>query len=350
MILDIFNDDAFSFVEMNAAIDRQTFKPQGLGNMGIFTQRPIRTESIGVEQRDGQLSLIQTSERGAPLEQSTKTRGSMKSYSTVRFGKADRILASELQFLRQFGQEQQIAQLTTELARRLGGGGAENSQGLIDNVQLTHEHMRLGAVQGIVLDADGTPIIDWTSEFNGTGSIKTTEFNFSSNDGTLRKQCVKLKRDLIRNAKGVYQPGSGIHALCGDNFYDELIRTPDVIKTFAKQEDAFNAVITNQGEAFEKFTFGGIVWENYRGTDDNSAVAIDVDECHIFPVRAPGLFMEVWSPGEKFEDIGAEGKPFIVDVLVDEKRGHYVDLEAYSYPLHVCTNTNLLYKGTFVKP
>ena len=345
-ILDIFNQDAFSMTTMGEAIDRTTHVPQGLAALNIFTQKPIRTASVAIEQRDGQLSLLSTSERGAPLTQRNNTKGVMKSYGTTRVGASDRILASELQFVRQFGTEDATAELSTEIARRLGGSGGVNSNGLIDDLRLTHENMRLGAIQGKVTDADGSIIMDWRSELGGTGSVKTTAFNLSSNDGSLKKQITKLKRDLIRNSKGVFQANSGIRAECGDEFYDALTQCPDVIKTYANAESRYHAAGGNEGQAFESFDFGGITWSNYRGTDDNSTVAIKGTECAIFPVRTPGLFLEVWSPGEKFEHIGQAGKEVYAELIPDLQRDSYVDLEVLSYPLHVCTNTQLLYTGT----
>ena len=67
--MDVFNQDAFSMISLTTAINQQPFLPTFLGNMGIFTPRPIRTPAAAIEDRAGTLSLIQTSQRGAPLDE-----------------------------------------------------------------------------------------------------------------------------------------------------------------------------------------------------------------------------------------------------------------------------------------
>ncbi len=339
MLLDIFDNEAFSMVTMSSAIERKQFLPQRLDELNIFTNDYIRTQDVAVEDRSGQLRLIKTSARGAPLEQRKNTKSAIRKFSTVRLGKGDRILASELAFLREFGTEDQIRELRTEIARRLGGG--MNGQGLIDDVRLTLENMRLGAIQGKVLDADGSIIIDWTQEFSAT-PVGNTAWDLAASDGSFREQCVKHKRNVIRKSYGMFTNQSSLVNFCGDNFYDTLIKSPEVRQTYLNQEQAYYVA---GGDAFDSFRYGGMVWENFRGTDD-SQVRIDDDECVTFPTEVPGLFMEVFSPGEKFSDIGQVGREIYVETVPDMKRDSYVDLDVYSYPLHVTTNTAVLNKGT----
>lgn len=353
-ILDIFNDDAFKSVTMSEALKRRTFKPQGLSAMNIFTTKNIRTETIAIESIDGKLSLIKSSERGAPLEQRTKTNANIRSYNTGRLAKGDKIMASELNFIRNIGdQAGQVKALQEEIAIRLGGQGGMNGQGLLDDLDLTLEHHKLGAVQGVVLDSDNSTIItDWRAEFGGNGKTRSIEFDFGSSDGTLAEQCRNLYRQVAKESKGLYTNGTRLHALVGDTMYDALIKCPDVIAKINNNAGENHLAVHDNHDGFGKIEYGGIIWENYRGTDDNSKVTkgkvgIGHEECSIFPVNAPGLFMEVFSPGEKFEHIGQMGQKVYTEIVRDLQRDTFVDLEIYSYPLYVCTNTNMLYKGTF---
>ena len=100
-IFDIFNNDAFSQAEMLTAIEDAEFQPNGLGSMNIFTKRAVRTTTVAIEKNAKSLSLVQTSERGAPLEQATRGKRDIRNINTVRLAKGDRILASELAFVRQ---------------------------------------------------------------------------------------------------------------------------------------------------------------------------------------------------------------------------------------------------------
>ena len=64
--IDVFHSDPFTMIELTAAVERNPFLPTGIGELGLFTDNPIRTRALAVEQRKGQLTLIPTSPRGAP--------------------------------------------------------------------------------------------------------------------------------------------------------------------------------------------------------------------------------------------------------------------------------------------
>jgi len=336
-ILDIFNNDAFSLTSMLASVDEIDYLPSGLGAMNIFTPNPVRTETVAIENRNGTLGLIKTTQRGSALEQRVTEKRNLRQFSTTRIAKGDRILASELAFIRGFGEEQQVMMVQQEIARRLSG-----AMGLESDIELTMENMRLGAIQGKVLDADGSLIIDWFSEF---GISEPTAINFAlptSVDGAIRKTCTQIIRTMKRAAKGAWNNGTRIHALCGDAFWDDLVKNPEIRQLFLNRDQS---KYVENGGAFDSFDYGGITWENYQGTDDGSTVGIGTDEVKFFPKNAPGAFLEVFSPGEEFSHIGQLGQRLYPLIVRDTKRDHYVDIEAYTYPLHVCTRPAMLQKG-----
>jgi len=168
--LDIFKQNAFSLISLLQAFERLPYVPQRMNELNVFTPNPVRTETVAIENRDGVLSLIKTSNRGAPLEQRTNEKRNIRDFRTLRIAKADRITAAELAFIRAFGSESELMQVQAEIARRLSG-----PVGLSNAVELTLEYMRLGAIQGIVYDADGSVIRDWFDEFDITPAA---EINF----------------------------------------------------------------------------------------------------------------------------------------------------------------------------
>lgn len=337
-ILDIFNNDAFSMTSMLDTVDSMEFKPSLLGSMGIFTRKPIRTETIAIESRSNGLSLISTSQRGAPLEQRGNDKRKLRDFRSVRIAKGDRIMASELAFLRGHGEEQQVIQLQQEIARRMSGDG-----GLLDDIDYTMENMRLGAIQGKVLDADGSTVIyDWYSEF-GIAQDAEIAFDLANiAEGGLRTKATEIARIMKRKSGGTWTSGTRIHALCGDAFWDDLVKLAEVRQVYLNRADS---KYVENGGAFESIQYGGITWENYQGSDDNSEVAIGTDLVKFFPVGGKGAFLEVFSPGEKFEHIGQMGSIVYPEIVRDLQRDTYVDLEALSYPLHVCTRPAMLQRG-----
>lgn len=337
--IDIFKHDAFRLQTMLAAMESIDFKPQRLGELGVFTPNPVRTETVSIENRDGVLALIKTSQRGAPPEQRKNEERKIRSFNTVRIAKGDRITASELAFVRAFGTESELQQVQAEVARRLAG-----PVGLQSEIELTLENMRLGAIQGVVKDADGSTIIDWFDEF-GVDQADEIDFDLDNKDpasGAVRKLCNQVVRTMAKASKGVFTPATRVHALCGDAFWDDLTAHPEIRSTYLNTQEA--ASLRN-GNAYETFSYGGITFENYRGTDDGETVGIGSDECRFFPVNAPGAFLEVFSPGEQFEHLGQLGKPIYPLIVPDKDRQMYADIEAYSYPLHVCTRPAMLQRA-----
>lgn len=343
--MDIFESDAFSMASMAAAIDKQPFQPSLLGDLGIFADIPVTSEVVWVEERSGTLSLIQTSSRGAPLAQRTTEKRDAVPFKTSRIAKGDRLMATELQNIRAFGSETEQMMVEAEVARRLGG-----PVGLQAEVGYTHENMRLGAVQGIVLDADGTTVVNFYTAFNISQPAEIAfDLTGANASGTTVGAAGKLRpfimqnvvRPMLQSAKGGLPPNTEIVALCGNAFYDDISNHGDVRQTYLNQVAAAELRASN---AFESFKFGGVTWVNYRGSDDNSAIAVATDKVKLFPA-APGVFRAAWSPAEFLPFVNTPGKKLYPQVLPDLKRQAFVDIEVYSYPLFMCTRPDLLFRG-----
>lgn len=338
--LDIFNQDAFSTIQLTDAIDKFPYHPQALGQLNIFEPNPVRNTALAVEQRQGQLVLIPFSERGQEGTQRTTEKRQMRYFDIPRLMTSDTIYANELQNIRAFGTESEFMQVQAEVARRLSGPA-----GLTANIEYTWEFQRLAAIQGLALDSDGTVLYNWFDEF-GITQPDATAFNLSAGTAnSLRPIINGIKRTMARKSQGAFTPSTRVYALCGDTFYDEFVNHPDVIRTFLNWNDAAQ-LRGNQGAAFDSFDFAGITWLNYRGSDDNSTLKIPDAEVKFFPVGAPGVFRVAYAPGESFEWVNTPGKPMYVMPIQDRDRNSFWKMEVYSYPLHICTRPEVLLSGT----
>ena len=75
----------------------------------------------------------------------------------------------------------------------------------------------------------------------------------------------------MRKAQGAFIQKSRVTALCGDAFWDAFVTHPDVEKTYLNWADAAKL---RDGTAFETYSFAGIDWVNYRGSDNTLAVSV----------------------------------------------------------------------------
>lgn len=336
--MDVFNQNAFSMISLTTAVNQQPFLPTFLGDMGIFTPRPIRTPAAAIEDRNGTLSLIQTSQRGAPLDEGKADKRNIRYFNTARLAKGDTIFAHEIQSVRAFGSETELQQVSTEVAYRYSK--------LQNDVALTHENMRLGAVQGIVLDADGSTIYNWFTEW-GVSQPAEVDWdldNASPASGAVRKLCNSTLRTAQRALSGMWIPGrSYLLGLCGDNYWDDLTQHSEIRQTYLNTQQA--SELRGDKMPFETFNYGGITWVNYRGTDDGTTVAVGSDKVKFVPVGVPGLFETAFAPAESFDYVNTPGLPVYAMLVMDRDRNAWVRPELYSYPLFYCTRPAALLRG-----
>jgi len=333
LTLDVFNQDAFSAITLTDAINKEDFLPSALS--GLFQPIPVTTITVMIEERDETLNLIQTSPRGGvPAHQDTQQR-TARSLVIPHLAKEGLIMADEIQNVRAFGTMTEEQVLQAEINRR-------NAR-MRRDVEYTWELHRLGAVQGIILDADGSEIYNLFTEF---GVSQESEVNFDLDNGSpaagaLRKACTAVVRAILRNLK-TGSDSVRIRAECGDAFWDDLIAHTEVRATYTNWAAAEEL---RANVAFSYFQFGGIEWRNYRGSDDNSTVAIDTNKCHLYPVGVPGLYEVYYAPADTIEFVNTPGLPVYAMQAIDPEFERWVKLHVQSNPLHICTRPKVLMKG-----
>ncbi|NMG39814.1 major capsid protein [Chelativorans sp. ZYF759] len=337
IVTDIFNQNAWGAIEFHEEIvERIDFKPQLLGSLGLFEPIYSRSRTIAVASREGTLMLIPTSETGAPPEELIPRGAKVRKFDAVRLAKGSTIYAIELAGVLSLPFDEQTKEIAEEVTERTAN--------ILDDMELTWEYQRFGAVQGRVLDADGTTVLfDWYDEW---GIAEPTEINFALNDAAtdVRKKCRDVKRAMQKAAKGVWSPSTRIGALVGDTFFDLLVNHPQIKETKLGTERA--AMLENI-EGFSAIEIEGITFINYRGTDDGSTIAIDTAKARFFPIGARGAFKVGWAPASEFKPyVNKKGREYYGLVLEDKSgRDEWDRVEMYSYPLFICTRPEMLLRA-----
>lgn len=338
--MDIFNDDAFSLVSMTAAIEKMPTVPTFLGNLGLFSEESVNTDTVSIEQKGMTLSLIPTSPRGTEPPMGATDKRSLRIFSIPRVAKSDQVFAREVQNLRAFGTESTLESVVRLIA--------EKQRKLMTEHALTMEYHRLGALQGILYDSDGSTVIyNYFTEF---GISAPTEIDFDLDNaspvsGALKTKMAQAKRAAIRALGASYVPGvTRFVWLCGDTFYDQLTAHPEVRATYANWEAAAN-LRGAVGSVFQTFSFGEMEWHNYQGTDDTTTVAIGATKAKLIVLGAPGLYRRINGCGEDMDTVNTMGLPIYAGLIRDEKRNQWVQPEIFSYPLHICTRPEVLLSG-----
>lgn len=302
-VLDVFKTDMFSLSSMTEAINAIPFAPGRAGTVIPWNIKRINTTAFMFEEKAGVLTLVNPSPRGGVGDTVPKTKRTGRMLAVPHYQINDAIYADEVQGVREFGQEQSLETVQGVVNARM----AE----LTADLDATIEFQRVGAVQGIILNADGTTLYNYFTEFGVTPAAEV-DFDLDNANpaaGALRKQCATVVR-LIEDRLGG-TPIQGIHAFCGNAFFDDLLAHTEVRASYLQTPMASvlrdGYVYPNGNAVYGAFEFGGIVWENYRGSHGSTAF-INTDKCFIFPMGA-GLFTTVFAPADYTETVNTLGEP-----------------------------------------
>jgi len=333
--MDIFNDDAFSLVSLTAAINNLDFVPGRIGELAFAgVAEGVNSLTVSIEQRGQGLTLVQTSPRGGPAPKEVQDKGNIRPVSIPQIKIEDTIGAHQIQGVREFGSTDQLRGVTAVVNGQL--------QKMARRLDLTLEYHRLGAVQGVILDADGSTLTNLFTLF-GVSQEAEVDFALSTSTTDVRGKCAGVIRTMKRNAKTVIPATAKVWALCSDDFFDALISHANVKGVY----DGYAAAERRLGESYVHgvFEFGGIFFENYQGTDDNSTVAIAAAKAKFFWTGVPGLFAEYYAPADFMETVNTVGLPRYAKIAPDPKFNRFVDLHTQTNPLPLCLRPRTLMKA-----
>lgn len=334
MFTNLFGLPTFQAVELTGVIQRISYMPSLLGEFGegLFVTTRSSTPYVALAQLEHMFSLIPTSPRGAPPVELEKKPGDMRIFRTHRLAKGSTLYADSLTAVLQGPEFAVVAAVQAEFADRAAR--------IRRDIEFTLEYMRLGAVMGQVVDADGSILDDfwqtWGVAMPAWITLDLNNPNASLSD--LRAALYTMTRNAERGSQGGWIPGrTRFYALCGADFYQKLITHPALQQTYM-----YHAAATElRQEITNEFTFGGVTFLDYRG-DDAGVLAIPDNEAHLFPVGGNEVFRQFWGPAEFEPWINMAGQEIYAITIPDRDRGAWMRWEGYTYPLFVCVRPEML--------
>lgn len=333
-MLDIFNSDAFSVTSLTDALQDLKYRPNRIGELGLFTPSSVATITIAIERIGDQLQLVSPSPRGAPGETRDMPKRNIRNLSIPHFQRDWAVYADEVQGVRAFGSETQLETVQGLVVGKLGAHLAD--------FELTEEHARLGAVTGIITYADGQE----TNLFTEFGVSEETEVDFdldaaSPVDGILRKRCTQVIRTMKKRLGGV--SFASIHAFVGDNFFDDLLQHKEVRETYKGWSEAQilrDSYVGPNRASNPMFQFGNILFENY-GEIDGEGVGINTNKSRFFPLGVPNLFRTYYAPADYIETVNTMGRRLYARQR-EMPNGKGISGEIQMNALSICTRPGAL--------
>jgi hypothetical protein len=306
--------------------------------LGIFGEpKGIATTSVVIEMKNGVLNLLSSKERGAPADANTAAKRSAISFVVPHIPLDDQIKAEDFQGVRMFGSQNQLETLESVMMDR--------QETMARKHYITWEYHRMGALSGVVLDADGSTIHNLFDAFGVTQ--KVVDFVLGTDGTDVRTKCFEVSRHIQDNLLGEVM--TGVHALASPTWFDEFVKHPSVSEAF-KYYQATDDVM--RGDVRGGFKFAGITFEEYRGqasflnSDGTTSQRLFVPDGDVrfFPTGTQSTFTHNCAPGDFVETANTIGLPLYMKADPG-KMNRWIDVHVQSNPLFLCNRPALLVRG-----
>lgn len=355
-ILDIFNNDAFSAVSLTDNVNIVPNMYGRVNELNIFNNEPIPTKSVAVELQNGVLNLLPTRLRGAPPTFGTPEKRHMRSFVVPHIPHDDAVLATDVQDMFAWTMGLQARTLETVIGyvnRKLIAMRRKHA--------ITLENLRMGALKGVVLDADGSVIYNWYNEFtpNGGTALQPAQFDFQFGTAGPSANVPFNIGTVVRTISGYMEDNlmgdtmTGIHCLCSPLFFSRLISHPSVINAYQFYSSTQDP---NRTDVRRGFMFQGVMFEEYRGyatylNEDKTTTQtyfIPPGDARFFPMGTTETFANYWAPPDFMSDVNEmpsiESQVFVAP-LEPMKFGKGMEIHTESNPLPICKRPALLVRG-----
>lgn len=333
-LANVFKSDLFRTTSLTAAINADEQPPQRLAELGLFEEAGVRTTSVVIERKGSVLQIVPAKARGSdPTPMRDPSRDAI-TLEIPHLPARDSLLADEVQNVRAFGSESELEGVTQVRDERIAN--------MNRSLDATEEYHRLGAVQGLILDADGSVIFDLFDEFGVTEPdpiyLDLSAAWAEEDGGVIRAKLRAIRSQMRRALKNA--PVRGVWAPCGEQFFEDLVAHPETQRIYIAQQTGRDA---QDAEVNDTFAYGGVTFEKYPGYGD---IEMDEDECRFVPMGVPGLFISRFAPAPWFSAVNTIGLPRYAMATLDPTGEKRIDLEAQTNGLHICTRPEVLIPGT----
>ena len=324
----------FECTEMTDAVNKLPLMPLRFSR--LFEVKGVKTTTVSLDIKKGRIVLVGDSDRNTAPE-SLAGRGAKrewKNISCAHLAQSDVVTPEDLQDVRAFGSTEPVSSASAI---------NDKMQQLKNNLVMTAEFHRLGAIKGVVYDVDGSVLHDIFSTFGVTKKTQDISFPTTAADNAnpILTGIVNAKRKVEAAMGGV--PLMRMECVIGADAYDMLTSHALVRKYFedwmARQQDFGDNDYRKRG-----FTNGGITFVECSEVVGGKTM-VDAKKGHLFPV-GPGIFKQYQAPADWMETVNTVGLEYYA--RMDEKpRGRGYDIEVQSNPLTLCTYPEALVELTF---
>jgi len=318
----------FTYTELTRAINQFPVQWGRVGQMGLFRDEGLRTRSVTIEEQSGSLNVLPMHDWGGEGTTASKINRRTLAFPIKQTVHDDVIDPGDIQDVRGVGTEE-LNTVAAELARRLQRMRAKHD--------ITLEWKRMGALKGLIANPDGSQAINLFNEF-GIPQV-SVDFLLGTATTDVLAKCAAVLNQIEDNLKG--DTMTSVHALVSPEFYQKLIKHPNVVDAYKYHAEAARRLGTDMRQGFD---FGGIVFEEYRASIGGTRL-IAANEGHAFPMGTNDTFATYYAPADFLETVNQRAKAFYAKQWEREgNRGLVLHTQCNSLPL--CHQPAVLVKLT----
>lgn len=322
-------NEAFNMVSLSEALN---ILPNNYGlirQSGLFKNKPVRTRTIMIEKKNNTLNLLQTLPPGSPGQKNKMGLRNVRSFVVPHIPFEDVILPNEYEGLRAFGSENEFETLASVMNDHLAN--------MKDKHAITEEYHDMGALKGIVYDADGSVIYNYFSEF--TVKRESVDFVLGTGATDIQAKCTQVARIIEDNLQG--ETMDGITCLVDQSFWDKFISHTLVKAAYDRWRDG----AALREDLRDGFSFGKLKFKEYRGTaTDFNGVArkfIATDDAIAYPTGTRNVFKNFIAPADFLETVNTMGQPLYAKQEARPfNRG--IDIHTQANRLAMCMRPSLI--------
>lgn len=266
--------------------------------LGIFGDPiPLPNRYVGIEIQGMTLTLLQTTQWGGPATKGSVGKRKRHLFEIPHTAHEDLVTGAEIQDLRGFGVRAPMM-FEDLVGRKLATMALKH--------YLTHEWRRIGALKGLIVDADGSTLYDLFSIFNVVQHVA----DFSS--GGWNQNMRDTDRYMEANLNGDRMTGTAY--ICSTQFMDALLEDTDIKASYnaaaalTRQNpnlDDVRKMFVHQNKVFMEYnaTFPVI---NQDGTADTVKAVAD-GEAIVFPIGTLDSASSYAAPADFIDTVNTPG-------------------------------------------
>lgn len=334
-MLNIFDDDAFSLQSLTAAFNDIPEVPTVIGGLGIFEEQGVDTMVVSIEKQNEGLTLVAETPYGGAGETVGGESRDLLDIRIPHFQRDDSVIAAEVQGKRAFGTENQLETVQERVNMKL----ARHAR----SFDFTMEHLRVGAIKGLVLNKAGGTILNTFTKF---GIAQPAEVNFELTTDTtdVLGKCQGVL-DAIDDALEGRGTPTRVWGIAGDTFMQDLWTHPNVKDTYKN----WLAAVALRGDPRMPFEFGGISWIRYHTKPkakaaNANAPLVALTEAKFVAAGVPELFITRFGPADYEETVNTIGLPRYAKQFPTEN-GKARKLEMQTNAICLCTKPDSLQRA-----